>query len=153
MAVVSVNRPGGWNILDNPLRHQLGEGARPLKDPPQLIGNLAHRNRLLFHRIASGVILRRNRAVYPTISHPHRPLRTSDILSQHQAARGPFVRIFDDCYRKPPFAKQRSQGATTPARRLFLRCFPENTAGRGRPALPFFVFLRMEEYQNYMLDK
>jgi hypothetical protein len=70
MAVASVNRLDGWDILDNPLRHQIGEGACPLKDPPQLVGDLTYGNGLLFHCIASGVILRWNRAVYPTISHP-----------------------------------------------------------------------------------
>ena len=74
MAAASVNGPGGWNILGYPLCHQLGEGACPLKNPPQLVGDLAYGDGLLFHCIASGVILRRNRAVYPTIPHPHRPL-------------------------------------------------------------------------------
>ena len=74
MAAASVNGPGGWNILGKPLCHQVGEGACALKDPPQLVGDLAHDDGLLFHYIASGIILLRSGAVYPTIFHRRRPL-------------------------------------------------------------------------------
>ena len=69
MAAASVNGLGVWNILGKPLRHQFGEGTCPLKDPPQLVGDLAHGDGLLFHCIASKASLYWNRAVYPTISH------------------------------------------------------------------------------------
>ena len=90
MAAASVNGRGSWNILDNPLRHQLGEGARPLKDPPQLVGNLAYGDGLLFHCIASKSILRQSGTVYPTISHRHFPLEwRPDSPWSHLTARGP----------------------------------------------------------------
>ena len=71
MADAPVNGLIGWNILGKPLCHQFSEGTCTLKDPAQLVGDLTHSNGLLLHCIASKGILRRNRIVYPTISHLH----------------------------------------------------------------------------------
>jgi len=71
MVLPSVNGLGVWNILGQPLCHQFGEGPSALKNPPQLVGYLADGHSLLFHYIASEIILHWNRSIYPIISHIH----------------------------------------------------------------------------------
>ena len=83
MAAASVNGPDGWNILGEPFCHQFRERSSALKDPPQLVGDLSYGDLLLFHVFASGVSLRRDRVVYPTIFHPYYPFVQRHQINLH----------------------------------------------------------------------
>jgi len=80
MGGASVNRGAYWKILGKPFYNQFRDSLAALKDPPHLVGDLAHGNLLWFHCIASGFSLLQFLPFYSIISHLRACLRSRNML-------------------------------------------------------------------------